>query len=145
VALSDDPRVQRVIDTFEHLSAADLDRLDRLYTADAVFKDPCNDVRGVAAIRRIFSHMFEAFDAPRFRILQAIVQGDQCFLTWDFEFRLRRRAHMPMTIHGGSHLVFAADGRIGRHRDYWDPAEELYEKLPGLGALMRWLKKRASA
>lgn len=30
------------------------------------------------------------------------------------------------------------------HRDYWDAAEELYEKLPGLRVLMRWLKKRAS-
>jgi len=29
------------------------------------------------------------------------------------------------------------------HRDYWDAAEELYEKLPVIGALMRWLKKRA--
>ena len=28
------------------------------------------------------------------------------------------------------------------HRDYWDAAEELYEKLPILGGLMRWLKRR---
>ena len=31
------------------------------------------------------------------------------------------------------------------HRDYWDAAEELYEKLPLLGALMRWLKRRVNA
>jgi len=30
------------------------------------------------------------------------------------------------------------------HRDYWDAAEELYEKLPGVSVLMRWLKKRAN-
>jgi hypothetical protein len=30
------------------------------------------------------------------------------------------------------------------HRDYWDAAEELYEKLPVLGGLMRWLKTRAN-
>ena len=30
------------------------------------------------------------------------------------------------------------------HRDYWDAAEELYEKLPLLGALMRWLKSAAN-
>ncbi len=47
------------------------------------------------------------------------------------------------TIHGGSHLRLAADGRIAEHRDYWDAAEELYEKLPGVRALMRWLKRRA--
>jgi hypothetical protein len=32
---------------------------------------------------------------------------------------------------------------ITEHRDYWDAAEELYEKIPVLGGLMRWLKKRA--
>ncbi|WP_413888997.1 hypothetical protein [Candidatus Aalborgicola defluviihabitans] len=37
------------------------------------------------------------------------------------------------------------DGRILDHRDYWDAAEELYEKLPLLGGLMRWLKRRANA
>jgi hypothetical protein len=47
-------------------------------------------------------------------------------------------------VRGGSHLQFGADGRITLHRDYWDAAEELYEKLPGVGALMRWLKRRAS-
>jgi len=34
--------------------------------------------------------------------------------------------------------------RVAVHRDYWDAAEELYEKLPVLGSLMRWLKRRAN-
>jgi len=46
---------------------------------------------------------------------------------------------------GASHLLLDADGRITSHRDYWDAAEELYEKLPVLGALMRILKRRAQA
>ncbi len=35
--------------------------------------------------------------------------------------------------------------RIAMHRDWWDAAEELYEKLPVVGALMRWLKRRANS
>jgi hypothetical protein len=35
--------------------------------------------------------------------------------------------------------------RVAVHRDYWDAAEELYEKLPVVGSLMRWLKKRANS
>jgi hypothetical protein len=34
---------------------------------------------------------------------------------------------------------------VADHRDYWDAAEELYEKLPVLGALMRLLKRRLRA
>jgi hypothetical protein len=37
------------------------------------------------------------------------------------------------------------EGRITLHRDYWDAAEELYEKLPLIGSLMRWLKKRSNS
>ena len=48
-------------------------------------------------------------------------------------------------IDGASVLHFDATGRVDRHRDYWDAAEELYEKLPAVGALMRWLKRRANS
>jgi hypothetical protein len=33
---------------------------------------------------------------------------------------------------------------VSEHRDYWDAAEELYEQIPVLGAVMRWLKRRAN-
>ena len=57
---------------------------------------------------------------------------------------MRRFNPSEQCIRGGSHLVLAADGRITLHRDYWDAAEELYEKLPAVGALMRFLKRRAN-
>jgi len=141
----DDPRVSRVIDFFARLAPADLAGLEALYAPDASFKDPFNEVCGVPAIRRVFEHMFDVLDAPRFVVLEALVEGPQCFLTWNFVFRLRRPGAPEITVRGGSHLRFAPDGRIERHRDYWDAAEELYEKLPFVGGLMRWLKRRVGA
>ena len=142
---SPDPRVQKVVALFEGLAPADLARLPEIYTPDARFKDPFNEVQGTAAIRGIFEHMFQSLDAPRFEIRDVVVQADQCFLSWDFVFRMKRFRRDEQRIHGGSHLQFAPDGRIAVHRDYWDAAEELYEKLPVLGALMRWLKRRAAS
>jgi steroid delta-isomerase len=135
----------RVVDFFETLSPASLDRLDAFYTPDAYFKDPFNEVRGLAAVRGIFSHMYDALEQPRFVVTGRIVDGGQCFLTWNFEFRFKRFDPARLqTVRGGSHLKFTADGLIDFHRDYWDAAEELYEKLPVVGGLMRWLKKRAN-
>ena len=141
----DDPRVARLVVMFETLTPADTARLADYYTTDARFKDPFNEVQGVAAVQRIFAHMFVALDDPRFIVRDIVVQGPQCFLTWDFEFRFKRFSRELQTIRGGSHLVLDAAGRITLHRDYWDAAEELYEKLPGVGTLMRWLKRRANA
>jgi ketosteroid isomerase-like protein len=143
-SVTTDARVARVIEAFETLQPGDVANLGALYTEDARFKDPFNEVQGHAALQRVFSHMFVALDEPRFVVTEAIVQGDQCFLVWDFLFRFRRFSREPQVVRGGSHLVFAPDGRIARHRDYWDAAEELYEKLPAVGALMRWLKRRAN-
>ena len=140
-----DARVARVVAMFESITPADLQRLPDFYAADARFKDPFNDVQGVAAIQRVFAHMFVALDEPRFLVRDIVAEGDQCFLTWDFRFRMKRLTREPHLIHGGSHLRFDTQGRIALHRDYWDAAEELYEKLPALGVLMRWLRRRAAA
>ena len=141
----DDARVQRVIDFFQQLQPADVQRLGTLYVDDAFFKDPFNEVRTRAGVEGIFAHMFTALDGPRFVIRDAVLQGDQCFLTWDFLFRMKRFSRDEQCIRGATQIRFAPDGRIAMHRDWWDAAEELYEKLPVVGGLMRWLKRRANS
>ncbi len=137
--------VARIEVFFAALGPSDLTRLGDFYTPDAYFKDPFNEVRGVAAIQGIFHHMFDALDTPRFVITSRMVDGDQCFLVWEFRFAFKSfRKGVPQVVRGGSHLVLAPDGRIQSHRDYWDAAEELYEKLPLVGGLMRWLKRRSN-
>ena len=67
-------------------------------------------------------------------------------LTWEFHFRFQRFApDQARCILGASHLVWNAAGQVSLHRDYWDAAEELYEKLPVVGGLMRLIKRRLSA
>ena len=137
--------VEKLVQFFEDLSPQSVQELALFYSPDARFKDPFNDVTGLPAIRHIFEHMFEALDAPRFVVTGRIVQGQQCFLTWEFHFAFRRfRQDQPQVILGGSHLVFSSQGYVTLHRDYWDAAEELYEKLPLVGRLMRWLKRQAN-
>ncbi len=138
--------LDRIIETFQTLRPVDVEALDTLYAPDACFKDPFNDVRGLPEIQRIFRHMFVSLENPRFLITERIVQGSQCFLTWEFRFRFKRfKTGQEQCILGGSHLVLNAAGRITLHRDYWDAAEELYEKLPLIGSLMRWLKRQSNS
>ena len=138
--------VARISAFFEALSPQSLALMDTLYTPDARFKDPFNAVQGVPAITGIFEHMFHSLHEPRFVVTQQVVDGAQAFLVWEFRFRFKRfDTTTEQVIRGGSHLVLAADGRISDHRDYWDAAEELYEKLPVVGRLMRWLKRRANS
>ena len=140
------PAVLQVVDFFENLSPQSLARLDRIYESNARFKDPFNAVVGLPAIEGIFRHMYVTLEAPHFVITQKVLQGSQCMLTWEFRFRFKRfKQSEDQVILGATHLVFSEQGKIVLHRDYWDAAEELYEKLPLVGSLMRWLKKRANS
>ena len=135
----------RLVVFFETLTKTSVADLPLIYAPDARFKDPFNAVQGCAAISAIFSHMFVALEAPRFVVIERIIQGGQCFLTWEFRFRFKNyQQTTEQVILGASHIVFNAQGLVSLHRDYWDAAEELYEKLPIVGSVMRWLKRRAN-
>lgn len=123
------------------LSLATLPEIRRLYAANASFKDPFNDVIGVDAIERIFVHMFTTTEQPRFIFDETVQQEKQAFLTWKFMFTLNRKEY---TVNGGTHLRFDDAGLVIMHRDYWDAAEELWQKLPIIGILVRWLRGKFS-
>ena len=131
----------RLVAFYQSLTLDTVAGVPALYAAGASFKDPFNEVRGHAAIMRLFEHMFVQVDGPRFVVLTSIGQGNQAFLTWEFRFHMRRLVRGEQVVRGATHVCFDADGLVVMHRDYWDAAEELYEKLPLLGGLMRLLKR----
>ena len=135
-------QARRVAAFFERFGPQDLAALGDWYRDDATFKDPFNDVQGIAAIRQVYSHMFETLRDPRFVVWRCTAADGECWLAWRFSFG---SGSGVSEIAGASHLAFAADGRIARHRDYWDPAEELYEKVPVLGWVMRAIRRRLAA
>lgn len=133
--------LQRIVDFFETLTPQSArETLAQLYAADASFKDPFNHVHGLPAILPLFTHMFEQVENPRFQIIDTVLQHDTAFITWDFLFHMRRYAKDEQCIHGATQFRFNSEGLVTMHRDYWDAAEELYEKLPVVGGFMRLLK-----
>jgi steroid Delta-isomerase len=138
---------QTIKAAFEALTPASLPALVALYDADARFVDPFNNVRGAASVGAIFAHMFTQVGDPRFTVSRIIEsksdEGDEgksdIFMRWDFTFVARGK---PQHIHGATHFELNATGLITLHRDYWDAAQELYEKLPLLGSLLRWIRSK---
>jgi len=138
--------IAQIAQFFETLTPQSVAQLKNFYSPTAQFKDPFNQVQGTEAIAQIFLHMYESLENPRFVITAQVVDGHQAFLTWDFKFRFKRfDTSTEQVVLGTTHLVLDDQMKISLHRDYWDAAEELYEKLPWVGALMRWLKKRANS
>lgn len=131
--------LENLLHWYQTLTPESLSRIDSYYAEDAFFKDPFNEVNSREHIAAIFQHMFATLDTPRFVIHSCAVSSAGTFIIWDMEFGLNGRA---MSIKGCSHLQHNAAGLISQHRDYWDAAEELYEKLPVIGWLMKIIKRQ---
>jgi steroid Delta-isomerase len=129
----------RYVELFEHLAPERLAELAPLVTEDVHFRDPFNDVRGVAAFTRVLEDMFERTEAPRFEVLHWTADGHCGYIRWRFSARVPLLGQWR--IEGVSTLEFAADGRIAEHLDYWD-ASAVYARIPLLGALVRGVRRR---
>lgn len=134
--------LERVVAFYQTLTPASLTQLATVYAPQAHFKDPFNEVVGLAAIEAIFRHMFVQVQSPQFTVTTRLRDGRQAMLGWVFAFGPPQRR---IEVRGVSHLHLDRQGRVVVHRDYWDTAEELYAKLPLLGVLMRGLRRRLSA
>lgn len=146
--------LKRVVDFYESLTPESLEKLSLIYHDDAQFIDPFNNVIGVTAINQVFVDMFESVQAPRFEVQTAFdteqganaAQSHQAFMTWDFQFhRNGQTADSAIVIHGSTYLVFGSDSRILIHRDYWDAAGQLYERIPVLGSILGMLRRKISS
>ena len=128
---------------YENIQIERITHLVGHYSPDAVFKDPFQEVVGHKAISQIFLKMFAQLDDPSFKILSQMHNHSEASLLWEFNFRFKRWNTKPQSFKGVSWLKFNASGLIESHIDYWDVAEGVYEKLPLIGAAMRFLKKHA--
>ena len=140
-------QVKHLVYFYENISMNNLSEIKDLYADQASFKDPFNEVVGHNKIIQLFEHMFHTTQAQSFSVKEVVTQGEQSFLTWEFIYSLKDWSPKEQrVIHGASHLIWASDDlnqwRVKMHRDYWDAAEEVYEKIPLLGHALRWLKKK---
>ncbi len=123
----------------EALTPQSLDDLSHYVSASVRFRDPFHDVRNRDGMARVFRRMFETVRDIRFAVQHMAMDGDVCLMQWRFSGLLRGRAWQ---INGASAVRFDPDGQVVEHIDYWDAAENLYERLPLIGWLLSRLRRR---
>jgi len=112
-----------------------------VYDDAVVFKDPFNEVNGISEVHGIFEHMYSVLDHPRFIITEYIDNQNVAYVKWDFIFTFKGEKQ-ETSFEGVSRLEMNNNGKIISHVDFWDAAENIYEKMPLLGSLLRFVKKK---
>jgi len=54
----------------------------------------------------------------------------------------RLKGGKPISLEGCSLLRWNLDGKVERHRDYFDAGALLYQHVPLMGGAIRWLRRR---
>ena len=130
---------------YANLTRENLDRLEIIFSPEAHFKDPFNDIIGREKIRIMFRHMFEACEEPSFTINHWAIDGQIAYFWWEFHAKLIFLwTKQPVFIQGTSRVIFDAHGLVRSHTDYWDSAEHIYSKLPIIGGIVRAIAQRIS-
>jgi len=128
---------------YEGLTPDGLGRLEQLCAPDVRFRDPFNDVTGVAAYRAILARMFEDVAAPRFEVVDRAISDHVAYLRWDFSFE-PLKGGASWHIEGMTELHFDDENRVAAHLDHWDSGTQFYGRLPLLRHAIGFIRKRLS-
>ncbi|MES2821064.1 MAG: nuclear transport factor 2 family protein [Pseudomonadota bacterium] len=134
--------LRRFAYAFAALDAHNLDRLGELYSDDALFIDPLHEIRGITAMRQYFGELYANVSGLRFDFhgFDPVRKGEG-YLRWNMRYRHPRlNGGKEIQVRGCSHLLW--HGKVHYHHDYFDAGALLYEQVPVLGGIIRWLKGR---
>jgi len=137
-----DKTIQGFKDYYSVFSAEKIKAQTRdLYAENAYFRDGFRQVKNNANIEKYFLGTTEAIQECTFDIKDVAYHDGNYYFRWIMSLKLKRNPDNPLTQAGMSHVRFNTKGRIVFHRDYWETAA-LYERLPVLGSIIRWIKKQ---
>ncbi|MGM0767587.1 MAG: nuclear transport factor 2 family protein [Pseudomonadota bacterium] len=135
--------LDRFRELFNGLDAGNLHKLASVYSENVHFEDPLSSVTGLDQLTHYFAGAYANVVSCHFEFGEPVVNGENVGITWVMHLRHKRiRRGREIQVDGMSRLVIR-DGKVTRHRDYFDAGQLLYENLPVLGRIIRWVRNQA--
>ncbi|HVE13128.1 MAG TPA: nuclear transport factor 2 family protein [Elusimicrobiota bacterium] len=113
------------------------------YAADLYFNDTLKSVRDVKELEAYMVRGAQAVDSCTVEYLDVLSKDGEYYFHWrmDILFKKFRKGKLQSS-YGISHIRFDKDGKVVYHQDYWDAAGNFFEKIPLLGAGIRFIKRQ---
>ncbi len=137
------PLIERFKNYFKVLHESDLSELRELYSDQIIFKDPVHEIRGLVELEDYFTSMCADLTDCRFEYLDEAVTESTAYIKWIMHFKHPRLGNRLISVRGVSHLKIG--DKIDYHEDFYDMGAMLYEQLPLLGNVTRWLRLRLAS
>ena len=130
---------------YQTLDLESLQGLGQIYHSNVTFADPVAVHQGRLALDAYFRKLLRGCEQCSFVIRDQIFGDSQGFVNWTMTFSSPRlNGGQPIDVDGSSVLAIR-DDRIEFQRDYYDMGAMVYEQLPILGAIVRYIRGRMAA
>lgn len=136
--------LNKYIEYYQTLTLRSVRLIEKIADPQIVFKDPFNRVEGVDNVVAIMRKMFEDVENPSFTVEDSAWGRDDrtAYIKWVFMFGPESKRQQ---IYGMSEVMFSPEGLVVMHNDFWDAAENIYERVPVLGFILKLIKKKIAA
>lgn len=131
------------IQFFNELNIHRMDLVDSFYDKQAVFQDPLGTHVGREAIRKYYANLYKNVKEISFDFTKVIEQDNMQTVVWTMTLVSELRSGKPIKLDGASVIEFGGkENKAVFHRDYFDMGEFVYEGIPVLGGMIRFIKRK---
>jgi hypothetical protein len=126
------------------LRADKLNILDDYYDTSIKFEDPLGAISGLKALKEYYAHMYKSVEEIKFDFDDVMNDENQQFVTWTMSLKAKNfGGGKVIKTKGASIIKFSpVSGKVIYHRDYFDSGEFIYENVPGLRLLHKFIKSQ---
>jgi len=115
----------------------------QVYADKLYFNDTVKTLRDNETLAAYLEETGHTVDANTVLYDNAVYTGDGFFVQWRMQTKLTLLgSQREINTIGVSHIRLDCDGRVILHQDYWDSASGIYEHIPALGGMIRYVKSR---
>ena len=129
---------------YNTLSIDNLTLLSSIYDERITFVDPVHTIEGLPDLYNYFENLYQNLRSCDFVIEDVIVDDSHAAIYWAMTYQHAKfNKGKPVTIAGNSYIKGEND-KVIYHRDYFDLGAMVYEQLPVIGRLIRWIKRQVA-
>ena len=138
---------ERVIKFFNIVRHNNMKSLcEEFYHPKITFKDPIGEIKGLNNMVQYYLNMYENVLDIKFDFHDITSKDNTYMFSWTMYLKSRSlKSGEEVKLEGISHLKFdQKTNLVIYHRDYFDMGSFIYEHVPILGSLIRYIKRRLS-
>ena len=109
---------------------------EEYYNQNVTFIDPTQTTNGLDAYIKVQEKLVKRCDDVYIETHAIAICGSYGFVEWTMGLKIMGKEFI---YPGTTRLVFAEDGLIQEHRDYFDFCGPTFAPVPILGTFIRWL------